>query len=175
MQRLKDDSIKQLPGDELANILETATVAVRQAYSECPDYEKLIPALLEHGTDNLLEHVHFEPGIPVKAMLARPTNGVSEVLDKFADSEFTCEYKYDGERAQVCTFNPGARLFFQQFFPFRHQAGERLVIDRLLSICCACFVTRLWRRYMCCMMAQSTFIAATWRARLPSTQMLLRA
>lgn len=34
-------------------------------------------------------------------MLAKPTNGISEVLDKFQDSEFTVEYKYDGERAQV--------------------------------------------------------------------------
>lgn len=118
MQRLTHNDIKQLPGDELANVLETATVAVRKAYSECPDYDKLIPALLEHGTDNLLEHVHFEPGIPVKAMLARPTNGVSEVLDKFADSEFTCEYKYDGERAQVCTLEPG---FVLASFPCGHK------------------------------------------------------
>lgn len=101
MQRLKTSNCKQSSEDDLANALEHAAVAVRKAYSECPDYEKLIPALLEHGTENLLEHVHFQPGIPVKAMLARPTNGVSEVLDKFADSEFTCEYKYDGERAQV--------------------------------------------------------------------------
>ena len=96
--------VQKPPGDELANMLETAAVAVRTAYCECPDYEKLIPALLEHGTDNLLQHVHFEPGTPVKAMLARPTNGVSEVLDKFAEIEFTCEYKYDGERAQVRTY-----------------------------------------------------------------------
>lgn len=47
------------------------------------------------------KHVHFIAGVPVKPMLAKPTNGVSEVLDKFQNIEFTCEYKYDGERAQI--------------------------------------------------------------------------
>ena len=56
------------------------------------------------ATGNLQElkqHVSFVVGVPVKPMLAKPTVGVSEVLDKFQDIEFTCEYKYDGERAQV--------------------------------------------------------------------------
>jgi DNA ligase-1 len=74
---------------------------MKHTYSVLPIYDRIVPALLDEGIQKLPEVCCFTVGIPVGPMLAKPTTGVSEVLDKFQDLVFTCEYKYDGQRAQV--------------------------------------------------------------------------
>ncbi|XP_058199958.1 DNA ligase 1 [Rhododendron vialii] len=89
------------PPAHIDSPLEEAAKIVKQVYSVIPVYDKIVPALLTGGVWTLPKTCSFTPGVPIGPMLAKPTKGVSEILDKFQDMEFTCEYKYDGERAQI--------------------------------------------------------------------------
>ncbi|XP_078440011.1 DNA ligase 1 [Wolffia australiana] len=88
--------------------LEEAAKVIKQVYSVLPDYDKIVPNLLRVGVKKLPEVCKFSLGVPVKPMLAKPTKGVSEIIDKFQGMKFTCEYKYDGERAQIHYMEDGS-------------------------------------------------------------------
>ena len=78
-----------------------AEAVLKTVYSELPSYDVIIPAMVNHGIMNLRDHCKLRPGVPLKPMLAKPTKAITEVLDRFEGQTFTCEYKYDGERAQI--------------------------------------------------------------------------
>lgn len=92
--------------------LAKGEAALKTVYSELPSYEVIIPAMLEHGVFNLHESCKLQPGVPLKPMLAKPTKSITEVLDRFEGKDFTCEYKYDGERAQIHYVAPEAQSEF---------------------------------------------------------------
>ena len=73
----------------------------KAVYNELPAYEVVVPALLKGGIWKLRDACRLQPGVPLKPMLAKPTKSIGEVLDRFEGKDFTCEYKYDGERAQI--------------------------------------------------------------------------
>ncbi|GAQ85568.1 putative DNA ligase 1 [Klebsormidium nitens] len=103
-----------VPPKDLPARLDEAGKIMKKVYSECPSFDEIVPALLEVGVKRLPEVCHFKLGVPVKPMLAKPTKGVTEVLDKFQDRLFTCEYKYDGERAQVHGFEDGSIFVYSR-------------------------------------------------------------
>jgi DNA ligase 1 len=83
--------------------LKDAASRLSAIYNQLPVWGLIVPELLKQAevNDALAEVCKFTPGVPVSPMLAKPTKAIAEVLSRFAESKFTCEFKYDGERAQV--------------------------------------------------------------------------
>lgn len=112
----------KLDVDSLSAVFERGVDEVRNVYSQLPSYDLIIPALLEvisnpddtGGVANLSSRCKLTPGVPLKPMLAKPTKAIGEVLDKFENTKFTCEYKYDGERAQVHLLPDGSMRIFSR-------------------------------------------------------------
>ena len=99
-------------GEELKERMDQAVQRLKGVYCELPDYERVIPALLEHGLEALPGLCRLTPGIPLKPMLAHPTKGLGEIFKRVEQAAISCEYKYDGERAQIHVISPGeVRIF----------------------------------------------------------------
>jgi DNA ligase-1 len=93
---------------------ELAVIAVKRAFSECPSSSVLVKALLDAPLYDLYKACKLTPGIPVAPMLAKPTKEIGEVLKRLEGLEFTMEYKYDGERAQVHLRSDGTVKIFSR-------------------------------------------------------------
>ncbi|GAA5806329.1 hypothetical protein HPULCUR_011861 [Helicostylum pulchrum] len=98
---LSDPKTERVSTAKKEELLASAVETVKYVYNQLPSYDMIIPALMKYPLDQLLEQCTMRPGIPLKPMLAHPTKSLTEVLDRFEKQKFTCEFKYDGERAQI--------------------------------------------------------------------------
>eukprot|EP00116_Pleurobrachia_bachei_P002980 sb/3463242/ len=108
------DEEQAISKSKLDSAKAEAAEVVKTCFCECPNFEHIVGVIREHGVMDAHEHCKLTPGIPVKPMLAHPTKGVSEVLSRFEGGEFTCEYKYDGERAQIQRSSTGEMSIFSR-------------------------------------------------------------
>lgn len=74
---------------------------VKSAYYRKPDIEALTNMIITNGIDKLSFMYGVEAGIPLKPMLAQPSKNISNGFKRVEGKNFTCEYKYDGERIQI--------------------------------------------------------------------------
>ena len=94
--------LAKLKKEELAEVWSKAEETVKACFARRPNYNDLLPALLEIGVcEELLIRCCLALHIPLRPMLGSITRDLSEMLTKLQGRDFSCEYKYDGQRAQV--------------------------------------------------------------------------
>lgn len=107
------DSLSKLKKEELTEVYLRAEETVKASYARHPNYDDLVPCLLEIGvTEELLVRCGLTLHIPLRPMLGSITRDLSDMLTKLQGRDFACEYKYDGQRAQVhCDSNGKVSIF----------------------------------------------------------------
>ncbi|KAK3939357.1 DNA ligase 3 [Diplogelasinospora grovesii] len=94
--------LAKLKKEELAGVWARGEEIVKACFARHPDYNDLVPVLLDIGiSDELLVRCGLTLHIPLRPMLGSITRDLSEMLTKLQGRDFACEYKYDGQRAQI--------------------------------------------------------------------------
>ena len=101
--------------EELAVVWSRAEEIVKTCFARRPNYNDLVPSLLEVGiSQELLSRCGLAMHIPLRPMLGSITRDLGEMLVKLQGRDFTCEFKYDGQRAQVHCDDSGRVSIFSR-------------------------------------------------------------
>lgn len=107
------EQMASLKKEALTDVYSKAEEIVKACFARRPNYNDLVPILLEIGVcDELLVRCGLTLHIPLRPMLGSITRDLAEMLTKLDGREFACEYKYDGQRAQIhCDENGKVTIF----------------------------------------------------------------
>jgi DNA ligase-1 len=107
--------LAKLKKEDLVEIYSRNEEIVKACFARRPNYNDLIPALLEIGVgEELLLRCGLAMHIPLRPMLGSITRDLGEMLTKLQGRDFSCEYKYDGQRAQVHCDEKGKVTIFSR-------------------------------------------------------------
>jgi len=107
--------LAKLDKQGLAEVWSPAEELVKASFARRPNYNDLVPCLLETGvSEELLIRCGLALHIPLRPMLGSITRDLGEMLTKLQDRDFSCEYKYDGQRAQVHCDSEGKVSIFSR-------------------------------------------------------------
>lgn len=91
-----------LKKEQLNEIYHRAEETVKACFARHPNYADIVPVLLEVGVcDELMLRCGLTLHIPLRPMLGSITRDLGDMLTRLQGRNFACEYKYDGQRAQV--------------------------------------------------------------------------
>ncbi|XP_029127986.1 DNA ligase 6 [Cajanus cajan] len=105
---------KKGTAENLKEKLQVLSMEVVEAYNILPNLDLIVPSLMNKGIEFSVSNLSMVPGIPIKPMLAKVTNGIPQALKLFENKAFTCEYKYDGQRAQIHRLVDGSIRVFSR-------------------------------------------------------------
>ncbi|KAF2214232.1 hypothetical protein CERZMDRAFT_37284 [Cercospora zeae-maydis SCOH1-5] len=96
------EDLSKLNKQDLAAVYQGPEELVKACFARRPNYNDLVPTMLEIGVDDeLLLRCGLALHIPLRPMLGSITRDLGEMLTKLQGRDFACEFKYDGQRAQV--------------------------------------------------------------------------
>ncbi|KAL8829467.1 MAG: hypothetical protein Q9170_006155 [Blastenia crenularia] len=111
----EQEDLAKLKKESLTEVYARGEELVKACFARRPNYNDLVPCLLDVGiSDELLVRCGLALHIPLRPMLGSITRDLGEMLTKLQGRDFSCEYKYDGQRAQVHCDDTGKVSIFSR-------------------------------------------------------------
>ncbi|KAF3919773.1 hypothetical protein ABW20_dc0108540 [Dactylellina cionopaga] len=105
-------ALSKISKEAKTEIYSAAEEIVKACFARCPNYNEIVPGLLKVGLVGLKDVCKLIVHTPLKPMLGSITRDLPEMLGRLGTREFTAEYKYDGQRAQIhCDENGKVSIF----------------------------------------------------------------
>ena len=129
VQTRDGSELAALKKDALTEVYARGEEVVKACYARRPDYNHLVPSLLEVGVcEELCVRCSLAVHIPLRPMLGSITRDLSEMLTKLQGRDFSCEYKYDGQRAQIHCDDRGRVSIFSRHLELMTDKYPDLVV-----------------------------------------------